>query len=324
MAGIVFLDSPFIPVGINLDVKPPEHRIFHGRPQPGVRYTDTSHDEQRWKWHADRSHRRAFVDCLRRKNGETLLPPLALRYPIAVLQDLFRIMASEWVVLNTYLKRELMAIDWNLENMHDLAIEDLEAYLRALFVYRRRIMAYRNLTREQRDILASYGRAAWLPDPEAAEDDEDDGAVPRRIRNVKRELVADLDYVIQFLDVNSERVEKNITLIASLQTLSESKEARMRNKAVALLTALGAVFLPFSTIATIMDINGDYGPGQDRFWVFWVVSICVTAAVAVLYTLYSGPLAGLFFNKPRKLFLEHHITKLEEDFLLEDKGMAVP
>jgi CorA-like Mg2+ transporter protein len=265
---VILLDPPFMPREIDVEVKDPEYRTFRGRPFP----PDNPGDR-----HPTRSFREAYAACLGSKEK---LPQTISNYPFAVFQDLYSIVASEWIVVNTYLKRELLAVEWNLENTY-LNIQELDNYMRSLFVYRRRIMAYINFAREQQEMLSKYGRKAWLL-PRTS--------IPPDVEEIRNDLQCDFTYVISFLEINSDRVDKNIKLITSLLAVSESKASRINNRSVAALTGMGTVFLPFSVVASIMSIQGDYGPGQTHFWIFWIVSLLVTGAVALGLVLYNGAL----------------------------------
>lgn len=317
---IVLLDPPFIPAHVSATVKRPEYRLFRHR--PGV-----SASPETWKRGANHSHRVAFSKLLESRPAP-LFPPYssstsaeALRYPFAVLADLFHIVASEWNVANTYLKSELVAIDWNLENV-SVGIADLETYRKALFVHRRRISAYEALVAEQHAILGQLGRRAWLPRA-AAEDaggaDDDLLLLPPAVRKCRADLATDFAAVRAFLALNSARVDKNIALVGMLLTLQEASGARILGRSVAVLAFISAVFLPFGTVASILDISGDdgsgggsagYGPGQDGFWVFWVASAVVVAAVAAGFAVYTGPLPRWQARRPpRRQFWEHHVNE---------------
>ena len=238
--------------------------------------------------------RESFVDCLEHQE----LPISINDHPFTAFQDLFKIVASEWIVVNTYLKRQLQAIEWNLENA-TTSIRDLDDYSRSFFMYRRQIMTYINLAREQLDMLKQYGRKAWLPVP---------GQIPDEVKDIKDDILVDFKYVMTFLDINSERVDKNILLITSLLAVSEGKDARITNRSVVALAGMGIVFLPFSVVSTILSMQGDYGPGQGSFWIFWVVSLLVTICLALWMVWYNGALkSAIVRTRDPREFAERHI-----------------
>lgn len=288
---------------------------------------------------ADRSHRVAFSMLLKYGSVPALSSRDSLHYPFAVLSNLFRIVASEWNVVNAYLKAELLAIEWNLENM-SVGIGDLEMYRRALFVYRRRISGYERLAAEQHALLGAFGRRAWLP-PDVLEaggiysnGDDVVRRLPPEVRRAHADLVADFASVRALLADNAARVEKNIALIGMLLTLQEWGVARVSSRAVTVLTFVGVVSIPFGTVASILDIGGDggaaggssgttgdgtdnisranpgYGPGQDSFWVFWVASIIVVACIAAAYVVHTGPLSQWQASRlPKHQLWEHYIDE---------------
>lgn len=62
----------------------------------------------------------------------------------------------------------------------------------------------------------------------------------------------------------------------------------VENHAVARITLVAMIFLPFSTVAAILGMPGNFAPGSDYFWVFWAVVLPLTALIIGSFALYDG------------------------------------
>ena len=85
----------------------------------------------------------------------------------------------------------------------------------------------------------------------------------------------------------SQRIEKNIRLLTGLVAIGEGKQGLVENHGIARLSLLAMVFLPFSSVATILGMQGNFTPGDTKFWLFWVVGITLTTFVVGLFLLYD-------------------------------------
>lgn len=65
----------------------------------------------------------------------------------------------------------------------------------------------------------------------------------------------------------------------------EDDESKSPNdRALDRITYLGGLLLPLTVVASVLAIEGDYGPGGDSFWVFWLASaVGSLLAVLVIY-----------------------------------------
>ncbi|KAI1374085.1 hypothetical protein F4677DRAFT_179406 [Hypoxylon crocopeplum] len=89
-----------------------------------------------------------------------------------------------------------------------------------------------------------------------------------------------------------DRVNSSLTGLASIagnrqafreQEVSLRLAERSRN-----LTFIGLLFIPLSLISSIFSMAEPYGPGQDKFWIYFV--ICIPAAIFVVTTYYVSDL----------------------------------
>jgi Mg2+ and Co2+ transporter CorA len=192
-----------------------------------------------------------------------------------VLGDLYQLAASNWIVINEYILREMTAIEYKLERNED-DFQDLEFYLKELYVHRRRITRYQELIKETKEQCSGRGPRAWP-------------------RNEMSEIAAEQaqDWGNDFSSLHvwfydtSQRIEKNIRLLTALVAITEGKQSLVENHGIARLSLLAMVFLPFSSVATILGMQGSFAPGDRKFWLFWVVGIALTTFVVGLFLLYD-------------------------------------
>jgi Mg2+ and Co2+ transporter CorA len=192
-----------------------------------------------------------------------------------VLGDLYQLAASNWIVINEYVNRDITTIEYKLER-EEHEFRDLEAYLKELFIHRRRVTLYIELIDETKEQCVKRGPQAWPRDPasllgaEQARDWEDDFA-----------------NLHAWFHATSQRIEKIIRLLTALVEIGEGKQSLVENHGIARLSLLAMVFLPFSSVATILGIQGSFAPGEGKFWLFWVVGITLTTFVVGIFLLYD-------------------------------------
>jgi Mg2+ and Co2+ transporter CorA len=198
--------------------------------------------------------------------------------PFIVVRDIYRIIASEWIVVNTCYQRELGSIEWNLGN-GDFKLKHLQEYLHSMYHARRRVNLYSMLVKEAKDACKLHGRKAWSRDLDAKE--------LEAVESVAGALETDFDYVASLLEKNQERIAKNISLLVALTSVAESRTAISNGSRIEALTVAAIVFLPFSLVSSVMNISGDLAPGEPRHYVFWAVSGPFSMLLMILYLLYS-------------------------------------
>lgn len=75
------------------------------------------------------------------------------------------------------------------------------------------------------------------------------------------------------------RTENNINFLSGLVGIRRNMQGIKENHAVALITAVASFFLPFSTVAAILGMQGNFAPDADRFWVFSAVAVPLTILI---------------------------------------------
>ena len=248
--------------------RPAEYRPFDRRP--------SLHDEPA-DFDLPTSNREALVRQLKdRFQTNKALLDAARQDSFVLLGDLYRLGASNWVVINEYINRELATIEYNLEK-EEPGFRDLEVYLKDLYIFRRRCVKYHQLITEAREQCGRRGQKSWSQDAHSS---------------IAAEYAKDVEEDFVYLQAKTrgtkKRIAKNIELLTSLVAIGTGKQGLDENHGVARLTLLAIVFAPFATVAAILGVNGKYGPGGPDFWVFWIVAVPVTLLIFVISALFGG------------------------------------
>jgi len=221
------------------------------------------------------TNRQALIRHLKERLSSDSSRTLARSDCFFVLGDLYQLAGSNWMVINEYINREITTIEYKLER-EEPGFRDLEIYLKELYIHRRRITRYIELIDETKEQCAKHGPRAWprdLTSPLAAEQAQD--------------WEDDFANLHAWFHATSLRMEKNIRLLTALVAIGEGKQSLVENHGIARLSLLAMVFLPFSSVATILGIQGSFAPGEGKFWLFWVVAIALTTCVVGVFLLYD-------------------------------------
>lgn len=66
-------------------------------------------------------------------------------------------------------------------------------------------------------------------------------------------------------------------------TIQEARTSNRNAHSLSKITVLTMLFIPLSTIASILSMSGEFLPGNSLQWIFWAVSIPVLITLAFLY-----------------------------------------
>ena len=102
-----------------------------------------------------------------------------------------------------------------------------------------------------------------------------------------KDLEDDFTYLQARTQGTISRIEKNMSLLTALVTIGEGEHGLEENHGIARLSFVATIFLPFTTVGTIMGMQGNNAPGSSEFWVFWVVAILLTLGVFGLFSVYD-------------------------------------
>jgi hypothetical protein len=216
-----------------------------------------------------------------------------------ILSDIYRLVASTWTVANEYINRECTTIEYVLEKQ-EANIKDLQTHLQSLQVYRRRCSMYCKLIVQAREQCQARGRHSWHK--HLASD-----AAMENARDLQDDF-ASIELKMHDAEV---RTEKNINFLSALVAIRE-------NRAVTRITLVAMVFLPFSTVAAILGMQGNFAPGASQFWIFWAVVVPLTFFIIGVFAIYDHIIPILNRKRDRSLYvwlasilkrLEHNIQQ---------------
>lgn len=252
--------------------------------QPLLEVTESTEDPEKLFSEHDMRHsyRTSFAYCLERNPyiGKEEIPE-----PFVIIHDLYRIMGSEWVAVNTYVERELGTIDFRLEKEHPVKTEVLEEFLYKLFFLRRRVALYEKLVKEQLHSCKMKGREKWRL-PSTADINQKGGS--GFIDEVSSALESDFGHLYELFCRNSERITQMSSVLMALISVRESQATIAQSQSLGLLTVVATVFLPFNTVATVMNIGGELSPTGAKSWIFWVSSSIICICLLVVYVGYRS------------------------------------
>lgn len=262
--GIILLDPPFEEsakgFGHRMSSK---YKSFVCRPlPPGIQNKDLDPRD---------TYQASFVHCLTFSEN---VQSIGVPHPLAILQDLYRIIASEWLTVNTYVERDLNTIAWQLETEKRLAPEKLEMFLEELFILRRRIGRYQSLVDEQFEIYRGQMPQSW-------------DCSSSKISDVFAAIQDDFEQVQKSIQRNVDRVSESVDLITSIISVRAGEMGLVQNETLRFLTLVATVALPFNLVAAILAMQTEYGPGQRKFRIFWATSVATFVGIWVCFWLYK-------------------------------------
>jgi Mg2+ and Co2+ transporter CorA len=200
-----------------------------------------------------------------------------------ILYEGYRVIASEWLVVNEYVKRELANIERRLETKES-TFQELEQYLKELYRIRRRCNKDRELVTEAASQCEKRGQALW-PSSKGTPHGSPDAITSAKCH--AEELEEDFKYVLNNMSINISRIEKDINLLMALVAISEGRQSLQENRGIKFLSLVATLFLPSSTVATVLGIQTQYGPGAHNFWMLWAVALPLTILITTIPFLYS-------------------------------------
>jgi CorA-like Mg2+ transporter protein len=305
---IMLLDPPFQLTKAHGRVGKAEYRNPSLRPKVGETF---SGDEN------ERAFRQAFCHLLEQKcSVDRMYLATCTTDVFLVFYECYRIIASEWLVVNEYVKRELASIEHHLEKSKS-TFRELEQHLRELYRIRRRCNKDRELVAEAATQCKKRGQVLWPSSKSIPHGDANTIAFTERHA---QELEEDLQYVIDNMNISISRIEKNITLLMALVTISEGRQGLQENRGIAFLTFMATIFLPFETVSSILGIQTQYGPGASGFWMLWAVSLPLTMLVIAIPYLYPTVRAKLNLLWER---YSHYANAKKAARKLRDEGVEL-
>ncbi|UKZ93130.1 uncharacterized protein TrAFT101_008054 [Trichoderma asperellum] len=209
-----------------------------------------------------------------------------------------RIVAAEWVNYITLVDFSAKEYEWNgsdndapgrgtrdataVASRTDwkAKVDALDARLRALQAWRRRVMSS---MRKMRQV------ARFLDSPVPGVDGAccngtSDRHFDHGAANAWAALRSDYMSLATEITEHGARLESMLAVVASGMALLEGRRALAEAANITRLTVLAFVFLPLTFVAGLFSIGGSdvYAPGGSHFWVYWAVALPLTLIVMLM------------------------------------------
>lgn len=232
--------------------------------------------------------------------------------------EAYRVIASEWLVVNEYVTRELANIGRHLEKPNS-TFQELDYHLQELHRISRRCNKDRELIMEAALQCKNWGQALW-PSSKVALDGNADAIT--FAEGHAEELKDDFKFVLDKISSSISRVEILITLVMDRVNISRGRQGLEDTRSISFLTRMVTIFVPISTVAAVLGIQTQYGPGAHYFWVLWVVTLPLTILVITIPSLYSrasaslSPLWTRYVSKPQTEPQDERIEQSNDPMLL--------
>lgn len=242
-----------------------------------------------------------------------------------LLQDLFRLVASEWIVFSTYVDRELNNIErWFENSVEQCSRARLHYLLHKLMAIHRRVTKYDALIHNQLHQCPAHwklehGESAGACPAAALLGRSSSAELPFQLASSSvQSPLMDFVQVLELFAHNKNRIKEAIEVATSLLSvnlndlvLKQNTLSEARNASLVFLTAVTSVFLPFTAVAAAMTIpmderNWQIGGGDQ--WKFWTTGFCFMAFVIGsflgVYVHHTLKVKGETFNGVAMILLE--------------------
>jgi hypothetical protein len=207
------------------------------------------------------------------------LPTAASSDPFTATALVRNLILSVW---EESILREAAAADfdiWDHENMQSEGLTTPQQSDKLIVAYndwigRRRIV---------RDRLDTLRLLIWAFCPQSSNRPHADLSGERDAWGRLKQRLEDLDTKISnHMETYAQLSIMRESFEGHRQTVTSAKLAKSSGR----LLNLATVFVPFTLVASIFSMNGNYAAGESRFFVFWAVSIpCALALIVwVMYT----------------------------------------
>lgn len=178
-----------------------------------------------------------------------------------------KIIAAEWVnylaVMNCHIKK----YEYTIESLSAPlgGLEKLDSDLRSLQSWRRR-----SLASHQKISAVKYFIQLQTQKVRACTSED------------SLSLLDDFTHIEKSLKGYSKRLENMLPVVTSLVQIIDSRRSMVETANVSRLTFLAFIFVPLSFTSSLFSMNSDVGPGGRYFWIYFVVSVPLTAVVFLL------------------------------------------
>jgi hypothetical protein len=231
--------------------------------------------------------------------------------PFLTLYEGYRIIASEWLVVNEYVIRQLTNIERHLEkkDLKESSFQELEQHLKELYRIRRRCNKDHELVDEAASQCENRGQYLW-PCSETSDRNPDAFKFAEwHAQNLEK----DFKYVLTNMKITFSRIEKDISLLMALVAISEGSQSLQENRGISFLTLVATIFLPCSAVAAVLGIQTQYAPGARYFWILWAVALPLTILIITIFFLYPTVSSTLNQFWPKYILVREESAEQEEE-----------
>ena len=168
-----------------------------------------------------------------------------------VLRGVRSLLLKQWALVHAYVSRDLHEFQSKLQNdLPDFQL--LPTLLKDLFLHRQRCIDYKKVILKTRGITTEES-----------------------------------EHFKRIFDELLNTIERQVNLLTTLVSIRETQQGIDDTHAVGRLTRIATIYLPFSTVATVLAMPDNFAPGASKFWVYWVASLILAALVIILLPFYE-------------------------------------
>jgi Mg2+ and Co2+ transporter CorA len=102
-----------------------------------------------------------------------------------------------------------------------------------------------------------------------------------RERRLWRRLEAKLEVLDSSLSHHMDEFAQRAAMEESLQARKQTYDANRQARSAGQLTKIATIIVPCTFVASIFSMGGSFAAGEDLFYVYWAVSLPITAALLV-------------------------------------------
>jgi len=194
---------------------------------------------------------------------------------VALASYPLRIIAAEWNRYVALMSNRIKVHEFSDKSSNFLdQIEKLNKDLLALQSWRRRSLSSQGKIRAIARFLTYHSKAASAAGK----------AVNPDLLNLLDSLSEDFDYIGLNMDECARRLESMLPVVTSLAHVVDSRRSYKETANISRLTILALVFVPLSFVSSVFSMNNGIGPGEDKFWIYFVVAIPLSCIVFLVAT----------------------------------------
>ncbi|KAF1953557.1 hypothetical protein CC80DRAFT_141321 [Byssothecium circinans] len=161
------------------------------------------------------------------------------------------VLLNQWTLVHGYISRDLHSIQNKLEGViPDFKL--LQTLLKDLFLHRQHCIEY-----------------------------------TRMIEKTPGVSEQDLEHFQKVFKETLDTIERQVNLLTTLVSINETQQSIEESHGVGRLTRIATIYLPFSTVATVLAMPGSFAPGASMFWVYWVASTVLAILIIALLPFYE-------------------------------------